>query len=45
MLVKKKKKAWVKGDQYAIAKIALSVEDNQIIHIKHEQTAKGIWNS
>jgi hypothetical protein len=39
--------AWIKDNQLAKAKIAESesVEDNQLIHIKHEQTSKGLWES
>lgn len=37
------RKSWDKMDRSARAKIVLCVEDNQLIHIKHETTAKGMW--
>ncbi len=35
----------IKDDLSAKSKISVCVEDNQLINIKHEQLAKGLWKS
>lgn len=36
---------WDKKNRQARATISLLVEDDQLIHIRHENTAKGMWDA
>lgn len=40
----KEKKEWLRKDEEAFSIIGLSIEDDQIIHIRNEKTAVGAWN-
>lgn len=37
-------KEWIRKDEKAFSIIGLSVEDDQIVHIRNEKTAVGAWN-
>lgn len=37
-------KEWIRKDEKAFSIIGLSIEDDQIVHIRNEKTAVGAWN-